>query len=157
MTSQASAMAARRETKILLQHSQYRHRGELWHIVLMHNGDHDSVNRMLMGLSWKLYCWRQSDWVLEQWQTTGRQKGTEFHHQGEFLHIIHDKKLLHTHNCLYFNNSWEFNPLYCVIVPYFMHVADWLIGRTLNAQWMEKGGTLSLQKGSETLLAKIDR
>ena len=59
----------------LLQCSQLCHSGELWHIVPVHDSDHHSVDRIFMGLPWELYCQRQSDRVLEQWQTMGRRKG----------------------------------------------------------------------------------
>lgn len=49
-----------------------------------------------------------------------------------------------------------------MIVLYFMHVgmaewqADWLIGRTRNVQWMERGGTLSLQKKGKWDFAEFE-
>ena len=52
----------------------------------VHDGDHGGAVRMFVGLSEELYWQRKSDQAREQWQSTGRQKGSELHHQGEFLH-----------------------------------------------------------------------
>jgi len=54
--------------------------------VSVHDGDHGRAVRMIVGLSEELYWQRKSDQAREQWQSTGRQKGSELHHQGEFLH-----------------------------------------------------------------------
>ena len=54
------------------------------HIVSVHDGNH-KVDGIFVGLSWELQCWQQSDRVLKQWWTTGREKGSEPHHQSEFL------------------------------------------------------------------------
>ena len=74
------AMVARKKT---IQCSQL-HSGELWHIVSVHDGNHN-VEGIFVGLSWELQCWQQSDRVLKQWWTMGREKGSEPHHQSEFL------------------------------------------------------------------------
>jgi len=34
------------------------------------------VDRIFVGLSWELHCWWQLDCALEQWRTTGKQKGS---------------------------------------------------------------------------------
>ena len=33
----------------------------------VHNGNHNGVVRIFVGLSWELFCWWLSKWTLEQW------------------------------------------------------------------------------------------
>ena len=54
------------------------------HIVSVHACNHN-VDGIFVGLSWELQCWQQSDRVLKQWWTMGRERGSEPHHQSECL------------------------------------------------------------------------
>ena len=82
------AMAVRRKPKINYSaHNQ----GDFRYLSIVHNSDHDSdddrVDRIFVDFSWAILP--QSDGAFKQWWPTARQKGSELHHQGEFLHIIY--------------------------------------------------------------------
>ena len=79
----------------ILQDSQVRLQGDYQHASSVHNINHDSVDRIFMGLSWELYCHWESDQVLKQQWTTGRQKGSELHHQDELLHNYYTFESVH--------------------------------------------------------------
>jgi len=90
-----SSYSGQNEDKTLLQRSQRCHKGKFRHVSI--------TTRQR-----SLRC-RQSSWAfrgpflratlpdraLERWRTTGRQKGSWLHHQGEFLHYYYTFVSLH--------------------------------------------------------------
>jgi len=90
-----SSHGSQNEDKTLLQHSQHCHKGEFRHVSIS-------------PWQWSLRCEQNlrgpflratlPDCALEQWRTSGRQKGSYLHHQGEFLRncymfvSLHDMK-----------------------------------------------------------------
>jgi len=61
------AMAAKRKTKDYFS-------GKLWHVVLLHDGNHNSMDRIFVSLCWELYCQWQSDRAINSRDNDGQQE-----------------------------------------------------------------------------------
>ena len=62
----------------------------------MLDSDHYDVDRIFVGLSLELHCqWKLDRGVLKQWQSMGRQKRSELHNRGEFLHNYYTFESMH--------------------------------------------------------------
>ena len=66
LSSSGVSNCGQKAKKYILQRSQLCLQGDYQHVSLVHNGDHDSVDRIFMGLFWELYCHWESDQVLKQ-------------------------------------------------------------------------------------------
>jgi len=74
------------EGNTLLQHSQHCHKGEYWHVSISAQQQLLRCGQSSWAFPERIHCWWQLERMLEWWRTTGRQKGSYLHHQGEFLH-----------------------------------------------------------------------
>ena len=86
-----------KEEKMLLQCSQLHHQGEFGMLASEYNGDHDGVDRIFMAFpeSYIANNSRIRRLSNDRQREDQRPKGSELHHQGEFLHNYYTLESVH--------------------------------------------------------------
>ena len=87
-----SSYGSQNEEKTLLQPSQRCHKGEFRHVSISTQQRSLQCGQNLRGPFLRATL---PDRALERWPTTGRQKGSLLHHQGEFLYNYYTFEAVH--------------------------------------------------------------